>query len=234
MRIHALAALCQVPFEKAEPVIFRSEVSDPDGFFGIDSLERLLEEPKLVTRAGLFKEQQLIGNPADYTREFVENERSTGAAFTLRGVQRVPGPVRDMCMEIADTGWPAVHAVALESPEGVVSLAPHWDLNPVIAVQTVGRKRWLIYEPVVSSGQEVIDRWYDGYGSGFTPEQKAAMLPENAAFDVTLNPGDVLFVPAGWPHAPFAVGGHSLHMSVCALPQQVVDRSGTVDHFFDL
>lgn len=232
--LDTLAKLCHEPFATAKPQVFRGGVEDPEGLFGEAHIQRMLANPAFVSRTGLFRDQNLIDpaeHPDAYTHEGVERYRRKGVSITLRGIQRQPGHVRVICTALRDTGWATVHAVALETPPDVQALATHWDLNPVIAIQTKGSKTWHTYEPTVKSAEEVITAWYErNYGAGFTEAQRSRLTPEYAADTVTLEPGDVYFVPAGWPHAPFGAGVQSLHVSICPLPQVVYERSGNEDH----
>lgn len=246
--IDELVRLSRLPFDEAKPVLMRGVVADPEDFFGEARVQEYLAEPKLVTRSGIFRKQELVGVPSEYTPTFIGNHRGlSDTTVVYRGVQRIPGPVRDACVALAERGgWPSVHAVALESPEGIVSLKPHWDMYPVFAFQTVGYKRWIVQRPIVDTADDVIEEWYSrSYGNGLTEEQIRSVTPEHAADDVILEPGDVYFVPGGWLHAPQGVGGHSLHVSLSTMSQQIIDHpvdagdgtfrpSGGEDHFFAL
>lgn len=245
LRIDELTRLGKLPFDEAKPAVLRGVIPRPEEFFGEDCVRRILAEPKLVVRCGIFRDQILVGNPAEYTREFVAQHRGLAdATVTYRGVQRLPGLVRDVAVALMEKGgWPSVHGVALESPKEIVSLKPHWDMYPVFAVQTGGYKRWVIQRPIVDSLEEVIEEWYArSYGNGLTEEQTLSVAPTHAMYDIVLGPGDVLFVPAGWLHAPRGVSGSSRHVSICTMSQQIIDHpvdvgdgttqpSGNEDHF---
>jgi ribosomal protein L16 Arg81 hydroxylase len=246
--ISELVRLSQLSFDKAEPVLMRGIIADPEDFFGETRVQEYLAEPRLVSRSGIFRKQELVGVPSEYTPSFIESHRGlSDTTVVYRGVQRLPGLVRDVCVALADSGnWPSVHAVALESPEGVVSLKPHWDMYPVFAVQTAGRKRWIVQRPIVDTADDVVEEWYKrSYGNGLTEDQIRSVSPEYAADDVILERGDVYFVPAGWLHAPQGVGGRSLHVSISTMSQRIIDHpvdagdgtfrpSGGEDHFFAL
>jgi ribosomal protein L16 Arg81 hydroxylase len=246
--INELVRLSKLPFGEAEPVVMRNAVHDPESFFGEARVREILAEPRLVGRSGIFCKQELVGTPANYTSAFIQEHRGlSDTTVTYRGVQRLAGPVRDVCVALMEQGgWPSVHGVALESPEGVVSLKPHWDMYPVFAVQTGGRKRWIVQRPIVDNADAVVEEWYNrSYGNGLTDKQVRSVTPEHAADDVILEPGDVYFVPPGWLHAPQGVGGPSRHVSLCVMSQYIVDHpvdvgdgttqpSGNQDHFLAL
>ena len=228
-----IADLCQAPFGEAKPALFRGAAADPAAFFGDEHIQQMIGSDVLRARMGLFRDQDLIDParyPDEYTPAGIMRNRAAGASFSPRGIQRLPGPVRDACLVIAGTGWPTVHAVALESPPGVQALDTHWDCNPVISVQTAGRKRWRVYRPIpaVATAEAVFAVWKDrASGAAYTGRELRRL---ELADEVVLEPGDAYVVPAGWPHAPMAVEGTSLHVSICPLPQAVYDEYGNEDH----
>jgi len=234
------AGLCLAPFGQTKPTVFRGAVRAPAEFFGEEHILEVLGDPRLRLRAGLFRGQTFVSpdeQPQEYTLSGILRNRAAGASLTLRGLQRLHGQVRDACMELTETGWSTVHAVGQETPVGDQSLPTHWDLNPVVAVQCQGRKTWVVYRPIptITTAEAVIAMWGERVcGSSFTPAEMLGMTPDQAADVVTLEPGDAYFVPAGWAHAPVAVDGTSVHVSICPLPQVVVDEYGNEDHFLQV
>jgi ribosomal protein L16 Arg81 hydroxylase len=76
-------------------------------------------------------------------------------------------------------------------------MLPHRDASHVIAVQLEGTKRWNLYvdpdKTQVSAGLDV-----------------DATRPSH---EFELVPGDVLYLPQGWPHDAVAVDGSSMHLT---------------------
>jgi hypothetical protein len=235
-RLARIAGFCQTPFAGAVPLLFRGAVPDPGQFFSENHIQALLTDDALRLRHKQFRDRQFIDparHPEQYTAEGFVYNRGAGVSVVYRAVQRIPGPVRDTCCAIAPDGWATVHAVGVETPASVQTLTRHWDVSPVIAVQTWGRKRWTVWEPPVSVTDEasaagvVQER---GDGDRFTDAELADMDASGPYQAVVLEPGDVYVIPAGWVHAPAAVDGASLHVSICPLPQLVVDYFGNEDH----
>jgi hypothetical protein len=80
------------------------------------------------------------------------------------------------------------------------SAPPHTDKQDVVVVQTQGRKRWRIYSPPDSALKLNADPFCRGKGED---ELSVPMLSDERSellLDVLLEPGDVLFVPARFPH----------------------------------
>jgi hypothetical protein len=79
------------------------------------------------------------------------------------------------------------------------SAPPHTDKQDVVIVQTCGSKHWKVYAPPNSSLKPTADIFARGKGDDnlplFTLEEGGRLLLET-----TLHMGDVLFIPAAFPH----------------------------------
>ena len=82
------------------------------------------------------------------------------------------------------------------------SAPPHTDKQDVIVVQTQGKKHWRVYSPPDPSMKPNADMYARGKGQDNLPlysleeDQYGCKL----LLDVTLEAGDVLFIPAAFPH----------------------------------
>jgi hypothetical protein len=99
----------------------------------------------------------------------------------------------------------------LTPPRSSQGFAPHYDDIDAYCLQLQGVKRWKVYEPTVklprTSSQD------------FTPEDLEGMEP---VLDVTLEEGDLLYMPRGWIHQAYTLSGnnkHSLHLTVSTMQQ---------------
>lgn len=231
-----IAGLCQAPFAQARPALFRGALRDPGQFFSETHIQQLIVHDALRLRHKQFRDRHYVDPVAhryEYTREGFARSRAAGSSVVYRAVQRIPGPVRDTCLAIAQDGWPAVHAVGVETPAGVQTLTRHWDVSPVIVVQISGRKCWPVWPPIAEVCDETmtVETVHErGDGDRFTDSELADMDAAGPHSSAVLEPGDVYVVPAGWVHAPAAVGETSRHVSICPLPQLVVDYFGNEDH----
>ncbi len=80
------------------------------------------------------------------------------------------------------------------------SAPPHTDKQDVVVIQTQGRKRWRVYSPPDSTMKHNTDPFCRGKGDD---KLSVSMLSDEASellLDVTLLPGDVLYLPARFPH----------------------------------
>ena len=77
----------------------------------------------------------------------------------------------------------------------------HSDSHDVLVLQMAGRKQWTVYAPTRADP-------HDGDPFEAPP---ADALP---AWTGTLDDGDLLYIPRGWPHIAVAVGEPSLHLTI--------------------
>ena len=89
------------------------------------------------------------------------------------------------------------------------SAPPHTDKQDVVVIQTQGRKRWRVYSPpssdcAIASTRSMKCHDVDPFSRGKGDDElSVGMLRDEGSellLDVTLLPGDVLFVPARFPH----------------------------------
>ena len=76
----------------------------------------------------------------------------------------------------------------------MTSVPPHTDRQDVLILQSAGRKHWKVFAPPAVEEVDPLRRGKDG------DVLDAAMLGE-PLLEATLEPGDVLYVPLGFPHA---------------------------------
>jgi len=78
------------------------------------------------------------------------------------------------------------------------SAPPHTDRQDVVVVQSQGRKHWKVYSP--PEGRYCADPYARGKGDDDLPVHKLEKEGGRLLLEVTLQSGDVLFIPAGFPH----------------------------------
>jgi Cupin superfamily protein len=80
------------------------------------------------------------------------------------------------------------------------SAPPHTDKQDVVVVQTQGRKRWRIFSPPDSSLTPELDPFTRGKGADSLTLDVLKKEGSELLLDVTLLPGDILFIPSRFPH----------------------------------
>jgi hypothetical protein len=80
------------------------------------------------------------------------------------------------------------------------SAPPHTDRQDVIVVQTQGKKHWRVYSPPDPTLKPNADVYARGKGDDVLSLYSLEDVGCEKLLDVTLEPGDVLFIPAAYPH----------------------------------
>lgn len=130
-----------------------------------------------------------------------------GHSLVLQGLHRTHPPLLDFSQQLAaDLGHP-VQANAYVTPTQSTGFSAHYDVHDVFVLQIAGEKRWRLHPPVLP--HPLRDQ----------PWQERAEAVADAAtarphLEVTLQPGDTLYVPRGWLHAATALGGVSTHVTI--------------------
>lgn len=130
-----------------------------------------------------------------------------GHTLVLQGLHRTHPPLLDFSQELAaDLGHP-VQVNAYVTPAQSTGFSAHYDVHDVFVLQTAGAKRWRLYAPV--HPHPLRDQpWQE------REDAVAAAAQAEPSLEVTLRPGDSLYVPRGWLHAATALGGVSTHVTV--------------------
>ncbi|KAJ8613347.1 hypothetical protein CTAYLR_002242 [Chrysophaeum taylorii] len=92
-----------------------------------------------------------------------------------------------------------------------VSAPPHVDKQRVLVLQTEGAKHWRVFAPPDPRAKPASDPLARGKGDDFIAPTE---LEEPPLVDVVLRPGDVLYVPAGFPHTTATTLEPSLHLTL--------------------
>jgi bifunctional lysine-specific demethylase and histidyl-hydroxylase NO66 len=116
----------------------------------------------------------------------VYDHLADGATIVLQGLHRYWPPVAELCRDLEAVLTHPVQANAYLTPPVAQGLEVHADAHDVFALQTHGRKQWVVYE-----------------GRG-----------EDPTLDVTLEAGDCLYLPKGMRHAARTQEGASVHLTL--------------------
>lgn len=90
----------------------------------------------------------------------------------------------------------------------------HWDTRDVFAVQLIGRKRWIIYEPSLECPL------YTQQSKDYEHEYPC---PAEPYMDFILEAGDVFYLPRGWWHNPLPLGEATFHLAFGTFPAYMID-----------
>jgi hypothetical protein len=140
----------------------------------------------------------------------------SGASLKLNDLADWHRPIRKAQVALENSLPVLATAYAFWTPPERRGMLPHRDAAHVLAIQLEGRKEWSLYK-------------------GFGETGGAAGLDVDTAaptHQFVLEPGDVLYLPHGWPHDARARDGASLHLTFTLkepTPEDFLDA--LVEHF---
>lgn len=123
----------------------------------------------------------------------------TGATLSVNDFHHIEPRSAALVDAVEDAFATTAEAVLFVTPAGNAGFRPHADLLDVIVVQTVGTKDWKVWSRP------------DGPAANRDHDAEELGAP---ILEVTLEPGDVLFLPGGTPHAASATQELSVHVSL--------------------
>jgi hypothetical protein len=141
----------------------------------------------------------------------VAAEHAAGATIVLQALHLHWHPVALYCRELEVALGCPVQANAYSTPASSQGFGVHHDTHDVLVLQVAGRKRWRLYEPLLELPLRS-QRWSPQLGD-----------PGEPVDDVTLQAGDTLYLPRGWPHEAVAADADSLHITVGLHPHTRID-----------
>jgi ribosomal protein L16 Arg81 hydroxylase len=152
-----------------------------------------------------------------YTEDFVEVGKTrrrldkvkfyeymgNGATLVMNWLELHSVAAKRLCLEVGRFAGTQTSSNAYMSFTGDGTFGKHWDTHDVFVIQLIGRKLWRIYPPTLP-----LPLTYQ------TNERSGHACPDEPTIELTLEEGDVLYVPRGWWHhvLPLQVG--SFHLSV--------------------
>jgi len=131
-----------------------------------------------------------------------------GATLVLQSLHRMHPPVARFCRDLAAELGHATQCNAYLTPGGEhQGFDYHHDTHDVFVLQVSGKKRWIVYEPVLRLPLST------------QPQAGGHLVPEGAVplLDVELEAGDALYLPRGYVHAALTTDTSSVHLTVGVL-----------------
>ncbi|WP_329318109.1 MULTISPECIES: JmjC domain-containing protein [unclassified Streptomyces] len=122
---------------------------------------------------------------------------SAGGTLKLNQLSDWHRPTRTVVEQLQAAAAVAVASYVFWTPPESRGMLPHRDASHVVALQLEGRKEWQLY---AGSQQVRADAGLD-------------VDTAHPTHTFVLEPGDVLYLPHGWPHDAVARDGDSLHLT---------------------
>lgn len=129
-----------------------------------------------------------------------------GDTVVLQGLHHTDPHIARLANNLALALDHPVQVNAYLSPSSTRGLDLHFDYHDVFVVQLGGSKRWRIWEPLPRTVNPV-------KGSHAIANPTPDELGE-PMLDVTMRPGDCLYLPRGFPHAAETTDEHSDHLTI--------------------
>jgi ribosomal protein L16 Arg81 hydroxylase len=143
--------------------------------------------------------------------ERLADEFARGATLVLQGLHLHWPPAALYCRSLEATLGRPVQANAYLTPSTARGFAVHHDTHDVLVLQVSGRKRWRLYEPVLELPLKH-QRWSQELGDPGPPIE-----------ELTLDAGQTLYLPRGWPHEATTSDEESLHLTIGMHPTTRID-----------
>ncbi|WP_165547106.1 JmjC domain-containing protein [Kribbella sindirgiensis] len=207
------------------PYLGRSKVTDPAALLSIAELNKILTSTALrgphirVMKRGRPVARQdylrMFQTTADYIPDRAEpnlviGEFASGATLVIDRVEDFALSVREACDSLAHSLATTMRAHAFITPPGETGFQAHHDPLGAFIVQVHGEKLWRIYSRMSTAS---VGRIYPSDGEG------RALDLGDPIIETTLRPGDVLYLPQGFPHVATAPDVLSVHITmVCQTP----------------
>lgn len=172
------------------------------------SLELALEGRSLPPQAycyeGIDREGRRSLKP-DVQR--VQELIARGATLVLNYIDTLVPGIRTTSAAIASATGAPVSVSLFASWRKVQGYNVHFDTQNVFALQVVGRKTWRIYANRMENPARV-----PGFDSSSVSAEEADKRKGALLLEVTLEPGDLLYVPPGYFHQALAETDASVHV----------------------
>lgn len=190
--------------------------------FAWSSIDRLLHalDPAAPTMR-LFHHGQV--SEQAYTDEFVEVGKprrrlnkakfyeylQCGATLQINWLERHSVEAKRLCLEVGRFAGAQTSGNAYLSFSGDGTFGKHWDTHDVFAIQLIGRKRWRVFAPTFP-----LPLTFQSH------DRSGQQCPAEPSIELTMEEGDVLYLPRGWWHHVVPLQGGSFHFSVgCYTPK---------------
>ena len=221
-----LAAFLESHWDGEPLVIQNRGAAVYDGLLSLDQLDVLVHQSGPMTPtfrlvkdgSQIPQDAYTVGNIPWGTGQisgFIEREQvrrlmADGCTFVMESCQRVH-PTIGQLSRLFEQEFHCPSPVNLYvTPPAARGFQPHFDVQNVFVLQLHGKKTWQIFEPHIE--RPVASQAIDG-----------AVRPGQLLNELTLHPGDLLYIPRGYVHVAQTQDELSAHLSVSLMPQTWVD-----------
>jgi ribosomal protein L16 Arg81 hydroxylase len=126
-----------------------------------------------------------------------------GATLQINWLERHSVEAKRLCLEVGRFAGAQTSGNAYMSFSGDGTFGEHWDTHDVFAIQLIGCKRWRIFPPTFP-----LPLTYQ------THDRTGHKCPAEPMLELTMEEGDVMYLPRGWWHHVIPLQAGSFHFSV--------------------
>lgn len=139
--------------------------------------------------------------------EAVYQQHRKGSTINLLFLHERWPPLRKLCQSITAELSAGVQVNVYLTPPNERGLKTHYDTHDVFVLQTHGAKRWRIYHSPIRL--PLFDARYIA---------DVSRDPGEPRVDITLNSGDLIYIPRGYLHDAVSLESNSLHLTIGIKP----------------
>jgi len=157
--------------------------------------------------------------PQDVAVDNVYEAFANGHSVVLNYLEDSWPPLFDLVTSLGRTFCANIGVNMYLTPKGSKTFSLHTDDHDVFVLQVQGEKAWRLHE-LRNLGVMRLDYKKD---LAFTSDWGKSRLEGPLLAELTLRPGDVLYIPRGMPHCAVAKDSTSLHLTVSITPLYWMD-----------
>lgn len=150
-----------------------------------------------IPRAGVYKINQ---------KRYIESLYRRGATIKIEGFETRHPVISRLCRGLEGVLGGETTAKAFITPPMVPGYSIHFDAIDTFVIQLDGTKNWKVFPQFVVMPTAI-------QGRKVSEEEVGEVQAE-----YLLEPGDVLYLPAGTPHAAYCTDKHSTHITIGLAP----------------
>lgn len=169
----------------------------------------------MLTRVLINGEDAIIqpnpGFSTETQKAFIDRQFQQGATIKAEKFETRHPLMAALCREIEHVFGGEAYAMTFLTPAQHQGFTIHFDPVSSFIVQLSGKKHWKVYPEYIKSPTKAMNR----------PMAGVELPPP--LFEATLEPGDLLYMPGGFPHTAECSNAHSLHMTFGITPHRPLD-----------
>lgn len=139
---------------------------------------------------------------AETQKAFIDRSFMQGATIKVEDFETRHPLMASICRTFEAEFGGDTYAMTFLTPPGRQGFGIHFDPVSSFIVQLSGEKHWKVYPEWVPFPTKTMNR------------PLAGLAMSDPVLDITLKPGDLLYIPAGYPHEAVCTDQHSLHMTI--------------------